>query len=230
MKWLLIAILALPVFGGGCLSYDRPVTLKGKLLPEDEGGYRQYFVLFLDKPICTLHGAQEFEWAESDVEELQVFTGDDDSVLDRVARLSGTRVIITARLRPKVTGYHRTAVTMDVTKVEPLDTAARRALLNPRPGVVIKDAASYIAVIRTGPTLQIEVRDATNKPLKPSEEYVSRWMTGGEVLYVDCVDPYKRESADFSPKEAGSCDDILCGFSNPFEGVTKLTLRCVKRQ
>ena len=88
-------------------------------------------------------------------------------------------------------------------------------------------------MITTGPRLLIEVREsASKKLLEHGDQYLSTLMTGGEVLWVDCGDPYVRQSAQFSPPDAGSCDDAPpgCAFPDPLATTAKLTLHCVKRE
>jgi hypothetical protein len=121
---------------------------------------------------------------------------------------------------------------MDVTKIEPLDAAGRRALLTPRPGIIVKDVPSLVAVITTGPRLLIEARDASSgERLLHSDQYVQFSMTGGDVLWVDCGGPYERRSAEYSSKDAGFCDDEMpCLLSDPLGKTATLTLQCVKRR
>ncbi|MGD0778222.1 MAG: hypothetical protein ABSC05_36010, partial [Candidatus Solibacter sp.] len=50
--------------------------------------------------------------------------------------------------------------------------------------------------------------------LLPANQYAPHWMTGGEVLYVDCRDGYERKLISTTEKGGGVCfDGDLCGLS-----------------
>lgn len=100
----------------------------------------------------------------------------------------------------------------------------------PRSPIVLRDVASYDVMVRTGPRLKVNgAEHGANRSLVPAEAYAPYWMTGGDILYVNCRQGYRREAEVFSAPGAGFCDvDVDCGVGGPGEGVT-LKFQCTKK-
>jgi len=130
MKYVLWLLTMLPA-AGQCLRYETPVHLKGRLILQDENGYRQYFVFNPEKPICTLATpGDDLTQACDEITDLQVWPTDSEPS-DRLERLVSQRVSVQGTLIPHTTGYHRTAVLIEISSVEPMDEAGKRALRVP---------------------------------------------------------------------------------------------------
>jgi hypothetical protein len=229
-------------FGQSCIKYNKPVAFIGTLLPKDEAGYRQYIVLKLAQPICvvgeprdTAYPGDKDDHLQTGVTEMQaVAYGADpasDVLGDRLERLISQRVIVRGDLFPAGTGYHRTAVLVSVNAVDALDLAGREALLAPKVAFKPKDVDSYDVTVITAKRLAILVHEAGSKaPLTPSDRYAPHWMTGGDVLYIDCLDGYEHSLVSRTRKDRVICDnEDACGIAiYPNETVT-LKLRCTKR-
>jgi hypothetical protein len=231
-------------FGQNCAKYGKTTTLTGTLVLRDEAGYRQYNILKLDRPICvvgetkdTAYPGDRDQHLETDVREMQAgayLKEPAEGVLrDRLDRLTNQRVVIKGDLSVAMTGYQRTPVQLSVQTVDPVDVAGQEALLAKRPAFTVKRVEAYDVTVRTGKRLMIDVHESgSGAPLLPSDQYAPHWMTGGDVLYVNCREGYQHSLVSTSQKEHVICDDEddLCGIGIwPKEAVT-LKLRCTKKQ
>jgi hypothetical protein len=155
-----------------------------------------------------------------------------DILRDRLRRLIKHRVIVKGNLSVAMTGYQRTCVQLRVEAVDPVDAAGQKALLAPRTAFKAKDVDAYDVSVTTGRRLVIVVHESrSTAPLTPSEQYAPHWMTGGDVLYVDCLTGYKHSLVSPTKKDHVICDDDddLCGIAiYPNETIT-LKLRCTKK-
>jgi hypothetical protein len=222
-KFLAVQLLFLASsFGQNCIQYGAPTTLSGELSMRDEAGYNQFIALDLGYPICTAPDPRpglEWEPVQSRVRVVQAGVygsdGASDALRDRLNRLVGHRVMIKGILFAAQTGYHRTNVQLGVEKIDAVDAGGQQALRSPKVEVRPQAVAAYAVTIHAGRRLVIEVHEAeSGRSLTPSDLYVSHWMTGGEVLYVDCRDGYGRSLIRSTEKSGGFCfDGDLCGFS-----------------
>ena len=226
----------------GCLKYGASTTIEGTLQLRDEAGYNQFIAVKLARPICaignpkdTAYPGDDLEHKRTGVRDIQagVYGSDSSSIAlrDRLERLIGHRVVIKGDLFPATTGYHRTGVQLSVEAVEPADVGGQQALIAPKVPFRPKDVNAYDVTINAGPRLVIEAREyGSSAPLLPADQYAPHWMTGGEVLYVDCRDGYQRKLISTTEKGGGIClDGDLCGLSAfPNTGVL-IKFRCNKR-
>jgi hypothetical protein len=149
----------------------------------------------------------------------------DSGPLDRLERLAGHRVTIQGDLWHQFTGYHRTKVLMHVQQIDPLDPGGEAALRTPRPAVKIRDVPSYDVTVNAGARLVIEVRDSKSKSLlTPAEEYAPHWMTGGEVVYIDCRKGYEVDPQGNTCATAG----VGCAVNAFPDQPTLVRFRCTK--
>jgi hypothetical protein len=204
------------------------------LVQRDEAGYSHYTVLVPDRPVCTMTGADAFAPAESGLSEIHSFSvGEGASraaVRDRLSRLLGQRVTVRGELMHTTTGYQKTKVVLDVQQVEPLTAAGRRALEAPKVEARLKDVEVYNVVINAGTRLVIEARDqATGSLLSPPELYVSNWMTGGYVVYLNCPDSYERHGQSIMPPDGAMDLPYGYGFNFKPEPPVVLKFRCTKK-
>jgi hypothetical protein len=216
--------------GQQCVSYGTRVTLEGKLVEVNEAGYNQYLLLKLKHPICTLAKPEdEFSQGLQGISQMQVFVEDSASPLP-TARLAGMRVRVEGAIVEGMTGYYRTGIGMHVEKLTPLDAAGERAIHKPEPP--LKDVPAYDVTVRAGPRLKIEARTrGSAEVLKPGDRYLPHWMTGGEVVYLNCREGYALEVRGISPPDATWCDLQTLGcMVNAFARKTiTLRLACVKK-
>ena len=233
MARLMMVFLGLSIatsVGQNCIEYRKSTIFAGTLLLKDEAGYNQFIALQLTRPICTRPDP-----VESAIREIQagVYGSDAGSanLRDRVDRLVGHRVMIKGDLFPAQTGYHRTNVQLSVESVGAVDAAGKRALRVPKPEFRARKVAAYDVTINAGQRLVIEARESeSNTALRPADKYVSHWMTGGEVLYVDCLDGFERHLISSTEKDGGFCfDGDLCGLSAFPTKPVIIKLRCTNK-
>lgn len=245
---MMLRVVALQVvflacsLGQNCVTYGRLTSLSGTLSLKNEAGYNQFIVLRPVRPICTVTDPQEdvdlndeYYRGQNGVREIQagVYGSDtaSDTQRDRLERLIGHRVLMKGDLFPATTGYHRTNVQFRVETVDPVDAAGRRALLAPAAKFKPKETAAYDVTINAGRRLLIVARDTeSSAPLAQAEKYAPHWMTGGEVVYVNCLDGYERTLISTTEKDGGICfDGDLCGFSAFPEKPVTIKFRCIKK-
>jgi Domain of unknown function (DUF4431) len=222
-------------FGQNCLKYGAVTDLAGTLLLRDEAGYNQFIVLKPLRAVCMVADpkdvtdrADPYNRMRSGITEFQVVPygsdpASDASLRDRLKRLIGQRVVIKIDLYPATTGYDRTNVVARVHAVDAVDASGRNALLAPAVANKIKDIAAYDLTINAGQRLMIEAHESESAtPLIPSDQYVTHWMSGGEVLYVDCRDGYERSLISSTEKDGGLCSTgrALCRIRLPEETCT----------
>jgi hypothetical protein len=216
-------LLAVTAWGQTCLPYNRLVTIQGSLSRVDENGYREWIALEPDRPICTVADPNDrLAEAESDISGLQVLIDDDQQMLsNRVRKLVGYNVKAQGKLSHMTTGYHRTAVMIDLTTLEAVDERGRAALRAPeRMKPPLRDVAAYEIVVRAGDRLQKEaVEIGTRRQLTPIEAYAPHWVTGGDVVYLNCRDGY-----DMSP------GPVMPAVNMPEGGETVIRAQCVRRR
>jgi hypothetical protein len=231
----LLLISVASTFGQNCIQYGAPTSLTGRLFVRDESGYNQFIALKLQQPICTSPDRRkglEWERGETAVREIQtgVYGSDEASntLRDRLERLVGYQVTVKGILFPAQTGYHRTNVQFGVEAVDP---AGRQSLHAPAAKFQPKDVVAYDITINAASRLTIEAQDAASKAaLIPGEKYAPHWMTGGEVVYVNCRDGYERKLVSTTEKNGGICsDDDLCGFSAFPQKPIVIKFRCIKK-
>jgi Domain of unknown function (DUF4431) len=241
---LKLLVLYVLVFATGfcqeCVTYGVPTTLSGTLSLRDESGYNQFVVFHPSQPICTVRGsgevADDYSHKRSRVTEIQagVYGSDAESgkLRERLDRLIGHHVIIRGDVFPATTGYHRTDVQLRVVSVDAADSGGQRALVAPRIPFKPIEAAAYDVTVNAGKRrLVIDTRDiATGVALVPPNQYAPHWMTGLEVIYIDCRDGYKRKMISSTEKNGGICfDGDLCGFSAFPEKPVTIKFRCTKK-
>ena len=208
------------------------VTLSGRLVRVNEHGYAEWIALRLPRPICALADpTDKFKEAVEGATMLQTFNAESHPVRSQLEKLVGRRVALTGELTQWGTGYQRALLLFDVAIIEALDDAGHMALTaldQPKP--VLRDVAAYDVTLRAGHSLRMRARETgSNAPLAPAREYVPHWMTGGEVVYVDCRDGYERKLIS-STNRPGSCpDDDLCGFSAYPAKTTVIKFHCAKK-
>jgi hypothetical protein len=225
-------------FGQNCTQYGTSTSLAGRLFVRDESGYNQFIALKLQQPICTSPDRRkglEWERGETGVKEVQagVYGSDEvsNALRDRLERLVGHQVELRGILFPAQTGYHHTNVQVGVESVDPVDSAGQTALRTPTAKFQPKVVAAYEVTINAASRLTVEAQDAASKaPLIPAEEYAPHWMTGGEVVYANCLDGYERKLISTTDKNGGICfDDDLCGFSAFPQKPIIIKFRCIKK-
>jgi hypothetical protein len=235
-------LFVLSSFGQNCLKYGAPTTLSGTLSLRDEAGYNQFIVLKLVRPICTVtdpkglaNPSDEYYRRQNGVKEIQaVVYGSDTAstkLRDRLERLLGNRVIIKGDLFPATTGYHRTNVELRVLAVDAVDAAGQQALLAATVPFRAREVAAYDVTINAGQRLVIEARETGSASLLlPADQYAPHWMTGGEVVYVNCRDGYERKLISTTEKERGICsDEDLCGLSAFPKKPVIIKFRCIRK-
>jgi len=246
-------MLKLPIFlflflaiglGQNCIKYGAPTTLNGTLLLRDEAGYNQFIAFKPVAAICTVADpkdvtdtADPYYRRRSGVKEVQagVYGGDSASAAlrDRLNRLIGYRVVIKGDVFPATTGYDRTNVVLRVTAVDAADPSGQQALLAPRTEIKAKDVDVYDVTVNAGKRLVIDAHESGSTiPLLPTDRYVTHWMTGGEVVYLDCGAGYERKLLSSTAKDGGSCfqGNGLCGISAFPNKPVIIKLRCTKKQ
>jgi hypothetical protein len=231
----LLLITVAITFGQNCIQYGNPTTLTGRLVVKDESGYNQFIALKLQQPICTSPDQRkglEWEHGETGVGEIQtgVYGSDETSNLlrDRLERLVGHQVKVKGILFPAQTRYHRTSVQF---RVEAVDPAGQESLPPSAAKFQPEEVAAYDVTINAASRLMIEARDpASGASLIPAEKYAPHWMTGGEVIYVNCLDGYERKLVSTTEKNGATCfEDDLCGFSAFPQKPIIIKFRCIKK-
>jgi len=222
-----------------CITYGVPTTLIGTLSLRDEAGYNQFIVFRPTSPVCTERGpgeiADDYSRERTGVTEIQagIYGSDAESekLRKRMDLLVGHRAIVRGDLFPATTGYHRTDVQLRVLSVDAVDAAGRSALLAPRTPFRPIDARTYDVTVNAGKRLVIEAREtATGTALVPPDQYAPHWMTGGEVVYIDCRDGYERKLTSTTEKDGGICfNGDLCGFNAFPEKPVIIRFRCTKK-
>jgi hypothetical protein len=209
---LLLLFLA-SSFGQNCIQYGTPTSLAGRRVVRDEWGYNQFIALNLQQPICTSPDSRkglEWERGETGVRVIQagVYGSEEasDALRDRLDRLVGHEVRVKGILFPAQTGYHRTNLQFGVEAVDAVDAAGQQALHAPAAKSQPKEVAAYDVTINAARRLMIEAKDASSQTrLIPPEKYAPHWMTGGEVVYVNCLDGYVRKLINTTEKDGGIC-------------------------
>jgi hypothetical protein len=185
-----------------CFEYGAPVTLRGTLYLRDQAGYVQFIVLKPEQAVCI-----ESDPRQTGVTEIQAGAygaAESDALPDRLDRLIGHRVIVKGELLPATTGYHRTNVQLRVEGVDPIDQDGQQALRSPKAPFRAKDVGAYDVTVNAGPRLVIEAHErASNAPLLPADEYAPRFMTGGDVLYLNCRIGYSGRLISTTEKDGG---------------------------
>jgi hypothetical protein len=233
---LLLPLLPQPVVHAQearhCLPQRKPVTLSGRLVRVDEHGYTEWIALRLRQPICALADpTDQFKGAVEGVSVLQTFNADNALVRSQLERLAGRRGALTGELTQWGTGYQRAELAFDVASVQAIDDAGHQALSAPdQPKPVVRDVAAYDVTVRAGRSLTMEARETgSNTPLTPAREYTPHWMTGGEVVYVDCRDGYERKLISSTDRHGFCFDNDLCGFSAYPARTTVVRFHCAKK-
>ena len=230
------------VAGQNCIPYGKRISLEGSLWVKDESGYNQFIVLQPARPICTMTDPKEgvdpgneYYRGQKDVTEIQagVYGNDaaSNSLRDRLERLVGHRVMLSGDLFPATTGYHRTNVQFRVETADAVDAPGRQALHAPATKFRPKAVAAYDVTIHAARRLTIVAREtASSALLVPGDRYAPHWMTGGDVVYVDCLDGYERTLIRTTDAEAGTCsDNDMCGFQAFPQKPITIIFRCVRK-
>jgi hypothetical protein len=205
----------------------------GALARVDENGYRQWIALRPLRPVCTLADpADEFSDAVDDVTVIQVFAADDaKEVHSRLGRLIGKNAIVSGKLTQWYTGYQRAEVVLDVQAVQPLDASGEAALRAPDPPrAVVREVSAYDVSVRAGESLTKETTElGTRKVLEPVDEYAPHWVTGGDVVYVNCRDGYRRKLISSTDQQITvDDDDVGFGFNAYPDKPLVLRFRCIR--
>jgi len=240
---ILEVLLVASSFGQNCLKYGARTSLSGTLSVRDEAGYNQFIVFKPFRPICTVldtndHVADpgdEYYRRQDGLREIQagVYGSDaaSSALRDRLERLTGHRVTIKGDLFPARTGYHHTNVQLRVEAVDAIDTAGQQALLAPTPPFTPKQVYAYDVTINAGQRLVLEAKETGSADLLlPADQYAPHWMTGGEVVYVNCRDGYERKLISTTEQNGGICSDgDLCGLSAFPKTPVIIKFRCFKK-
>ena len=204
-----------PVHGSdtpGCLPLGKPVTLSGRLVRVDQRGYMEWIVLALPRPICALTDpADRFKGAVRGVTAVEAVSVNSEPVGSRLRRFLGKRVVLTGVLN---TGAQAFELILDVASLQPTDAAGRALLATPDSSpAAVRDIPEYEVTVRAGRSLRAEAQErGTGKPLKPARDYAPHWMTGGEVVYVNCRDGYRRKLSSATNRQLIYVDDDAVGF------------------
>ena len=116
--------------------------------------------------------------------------------------------------------------------VNPTDPSGSQALLTPKTQTTVKDVDAYEVTITARKRLVIEAHEiGSTNPLVPSDLYLTHWMTGGEVVYIDCRDGYERSLVSTTQTDGAMCfdGDGLCGFSAFPKNSVIIKLRCTRQ-
>jgi hypothetical protein len=235
---LLQALLAASSFAQNCIQYNVPVTLAGRLSLVNESGYNQFIAFNLRSPLCTASDPGKglaWERGQAGVRMIQagVYGSDDasETLRDRLNRLVGHAVTIQGVLFPAETGYHRTNVQFSVEAVDPIDSSGRDALWARRIPSKAREVEAYDVTVNAGKRLVVRARESgSGDSLVPGDGYITHWMTGGEVLIVDCLDGYDRKLMNTREKDGGRCfDGDLCWLSAFASKPIITKFRCTKK-
>jgi hypothetical protein len=238
---LFMALFTVCGFSRNCIKYGAPVSLRGTLAMKDEAGYIQFTVFRPARALCVVGGPKDtadpdanYYRTQSGIREIQTGvyeSGATSALRDRLDRLVGQRVVIKGDLFPATTGYHRTNVQFRVNAVEAVDQAGQKALHTPAVPFAPRDVRAYNVTISAKRRLKIEARDSeSSRPLLPAAQYVPNWMTGGDVLYVDCREGYERKLISSTEKNGGICaNGDLCGLSAFPKSAVIIKFSCHKK-
>jgi hypothetical protein len=139
---------------------------------------------------------------------MQMLMGDRQELWTRAGKLVGRKVKVQGKLLQAITGYHRTAVMIDVESLEPVDAGGRAALLAPSPKAPpVEDVAAYDILVHAGERLKKEaIEDGSKRQLLPVDAYAPHWVNGGgDILYVNCHDNYDLSSSACSDGTGNGC-------------------------
>jgi hypothetical protein len=244
--WALILLLATNVFSQNCLKYGAPISISGKLVEKDRAGYYQFIALRPATPICTMINPTEaptpndqYYRKRTGVAEMQAAVyGDDPSAValrDRVERLIGHSVRIEGSVFPATTGYDLTDIMLRVEAIAPLDPTGEKALLAPKVEFHPRDVKAYDVTVNAGRRLAIHAQETeSGVSLVPTDQYVTHWMTGAGVLYVNCRDGYDLQLISVTPVDGAICFGeplpLQCGLSGFRLHPIVLHVRCTKRR
>ena len=216
-----------------CLPQGKPVTLSGRLVRVDEHGYTEWVALALRSRICALADpTDKFKGAVNGVKALQAVSVDSETVGSQLQRLLGKRVVLTGELTQWSTGYQRAALVLEVASVLSTDASGRALVFAPEPTKpALRETPAYEVTVRADRSLKIEAREGeAGRPLTPTKEYAPHWMTGGEVVYVNCRDGYERKLTTTTDRQGICSDDYdLCGFSAYPAKPLVIKFRCTKK-
>ena len=216
-----------------CLPQGSPVAIVGTLARVDESGYRRWIALRPLRPICTLGDpADKFIDAVDDVTEIQTFAAHDaKEIHSRLERLIGKNAVVSGNLTQWHTGYQRAELVLDVQAVQAWDATGEAALRTPDPSkAVVREVSAYDVSVRAGKSLAKEARElGTRKVLEPVDEYAPHWVTGGDVVYVNCRDGYRRKLTSSTDQQLISDDDdVGFGFNAYPDKPLLLRFRCIR--
>lgn len=213
-----------------CLPQGRPVAIVGTLARVDENGYRRWIALRPVRPICTLADpTDKYSDAVDDVTEIQVAADDDaEEVHSHLERLIGKNAVVSGKLTQWHTGYQRAEVVLDVQAVQALDATGEAAIHTPK--AVVREVSAYDVSVRAGESLTKETKEvATEKVLEPVNEYAPHWVTGGDVVYVNCRDGYRRKLISSTDEQITVDDDnVGFGFNAYRDKPLVLRFRCIR--
>jgi len=149
----------------------------------------------------------------------------------QLRRLVGKRVVLNGRLTQWGTGYQRAELVFEVASVQPTDAAGGALLSAPEPPPTVRDVPEYEVTVRAGRSLKIEAGESgSGKPLRPAGEYAPHWMTGGEVVYMNCRDGYGRKLASSTDRQLiiSDDDDVGFGFNAYPDKPLVIKFRCIR--
>ena len=232
---VLAALLLMVVHSSGqkCFEYETPMTATGTIVRIDEAGYNKFLAPKLPRPLCVnAHSEDGRDYpAASDVSLIQIYSpGGPEVVQDRLEKLAGYCVTIQGTLTQIFTGYQKTSVVAIVQSVEPLDSTGEAALRRVPPVVKVKDVSAYEVSVSAGRKFAMKARDSiTKEALTPVNEYASHFLTGGEVVWVNCRHGYELMLLSVEPKDATICVPAAGCTINAFQKIpTVLQFRCSK--
>jgi hypothetical protein len=144
--------------------------------------------------------------------------------------LVGKKVVVSGKLTQWHTGYQRAEVVLDVQAVQALDASDEAALRVPGPPkAAVREVSAYEVSLRAGELLAKEVREfETGKMLEPVDEYAPHWVTGGDVVYVNCRDGYRRKLISSTDQQITDDDDVGFGFDAYPDKPLVLRFRCIR--
>jgi hypothetical protein len=152
-------------------------------------------------------------------------TGDRLDVRSRLSRLIGKNAALSGKLVEWHTGYQRAAVVLDVQTVESTDADGMAALsaADP-PKAKAREVMAYDITVRAGRSLTKEAREVgPNDLLSPVDDYAPHWVTGGDVVWLNCRDGYEVQSSSLTPHDGGLCAMANeCGFGIPQQTTIKV--------
>lgn len=219
--------------GGDCLTKGQPVMIRGRLARTDENGYRQWIALRPTRPICALADpADQYDHPVDHVLQIQAVAADRADLRSRLNRLIGKDAVLSGKLVEWHTGYQLAAVVLEVQAVEAMFADGVAALSAPDPPkAAAREVTAYDITVRAGKSLTKEAREVgTNQLLAPVDTYAPHWVTGGDVVYVNCREGYEIQSSYSTPRGAFLCmrEANECSFG--MGTVTKATMRCARSQ